>query len=517
MRKVFHNSSSLVSRHFCKHARFFSLPPTSTKEHAEKLKRLKAEAEQKGFARRENMDDIDLLLQNTKGAEVLSESGVQVANLPSKAGEVTPFDEYKHSTVEYSSRVAPHGITTPGLGAGFGIVPDKRFGFLRPPKSLQPRGGGELEPKYDENGMPIDLTLSKSELIQRRKEYLKSFQGSTMSSREHFLLVDLDFEKDSILFGDTREEFERNVNIMKKVIVAYQRWERSDNFYYYATLILKLLTIWVLMECMHQYYELHLLATHYAIFTEVTEEEIHDLATKRERDFREAEEELARHPPNFTSTMRAIIAERERIRAAEADKKKTTSESVAQTTTSTSSSPSVAEGTAEALSSNSVVQRVMGGSGPSAPGQENLQDAKDLKDVSLSPNNSIPVSEFYAKHGTRHPMDTTGEKATLELKKKQERETEMSRLQQKRKEEVSLKVKIQGMWKWCWHRASSLYLPLTKEELAQFSYAASPTSIDAVRRLRRILLPRSEDYTQIVREEMLAYKEEKNKALQHVL
>lgn len=464
--------SCAVSSAWLTAGRNISFPPGPFKKRQDKstLEEREKEATEKGFARRETLDDIDLLLKNTPSPEKLPESGVQVLNLP-KDTETTPFDSYKRSTVDFSSRVTPHGIVGVGLGAGFGSLPDKRLGFLRPRNSLQPRG--IKEPKYDENGMPIeDSSLSDTELIKKRKEYLQSFSGTTMSHREHFLLVDLDFEKDSILFGDTREEFERNVAIMKKVILAYQRWERTDNMYYYATFCLKLATIWVLIECAHEYAELQLLASNYDTFTEAINEEIYRLDDKRRNDVREAREELKLHPPQFTATLQAMLAEKQRLVAAKAATEEKEAAPRSKLTSSGMQTESITEGE--------------------------------------RPRGTIPVDEFYAKYGQRHPLDTTDDLRLAKKAKKEEVEAEMRRLSQTvgaRERERAWQRHLASVRKFLfplWWKSA-----LTKEDFAYYSYAASPTSIEAIKKLRRKVLPKSEDYTQIVRDEMIAYENKK--------
>ncbi|KAF8279578.1 hypothetical protein TcBrA4_0101120 [Trypanosoma cruzi] len=147
--------------------------------------------------------------------------------------------------------------------------------------------------------MPIEAGLTKEQLLKKRLAYMKSFEGTTMSHREHFLLLDLDFERDAMIFGNTREEFEENVTKLKEVISKYTRWERNDNFYYYGIIALKALTAWVLMECVQQHYELKLLAGHYEDFVEAMEETVSGIEENLQRDMRRAREELQSHRPDF--------------------------------------------------------------------------------------------------------------------------------------------------------------------------------------------------------------------------
>ncbi|EKG08577.1 hypothetical protein TCSYLVIO_000272, partial [Trypanosoma cruzi] len=175
----------------------------------DQLQGLEAEAQQRGFMRRDSPDAKVYMEMSFRQPERIG-GGVPVANLPPVKREKTEFDAYQRSTRDFTSQVTPYGTTGVGLGAGFGAREDKRLGFLRPRK-LQPFGGeSSIVPKYDENGMPIEAGLTKEQLLKKRLAYMKSFEGTTMSHREHFLLVDLDFERDAMIFGKTREEFEEN-------------------------------------------------------------------------------------------------------------------------------------------------------------------------------------------------------------------------------------------------------------------------------------------------------------------
>lgn len=418
-----------------------------------------------------------LVLESRMEIEKLPESDVQVANLPAKEAPVTPFDEYKRSTTEFTSLVSPHGIVGVGLGAGFGITPDKRFGFLRPRKTLQPRGG-ELTPKFDENGLPIETSQDKKELVKKKLEYLRSFQGTTLSSREHFLLVDLDFDKDSILFGSTREEFEANVKKLKQVILTYQRWERSDNFYYYSTIVLKLLTLWIVMECAHQYAELQLLASNYSIFADAIENELTELKEKRDEDFRKALEELVQHPPKFKELLKLIAAEKERVHG----------QTEKRDTPSSSTQP--------------MNKRIEESRGVLSPSAEDAPPSGSEVDGGY-----IHINDFYKVSKSHHPMDTTGEARYREKKMEDERQLELERF--KKTSEASSRGYLSRLYHYCLKRMRRR-AGLEKEDIALYLYAASPTSVETIRQLRRLLLPRSEDLTQIVREEMVAYKNLKN-------
>ncbi|KAG5495281.1 hypothetical protein JKF63_02347 [Porcisia hertigi] len=460
----------------------------SVNEERAKWEEKKKEAAEKGFARRDSTEDQVLMAQLFRAPESTS-SGVAVVNLPAKKRETTDFDAYQLSTTDFTSLVTPHGTPCKSaLGAGFGVKKDKRLGFLRPRQSLQPYAGSiAIVPKFDENGLPIDETLTPEQVRQKRKEYMKSLEGTTMSAREHFLLADLDFQKDAMLLGNTREEFERNVTKLKNVIIAYNKWEWTDNVYYYTTVLLKLLTLWVLMECLQQFYELRLFATHYTDFVEAMEADMAALELKRKADFAEAAEELRRHKPNFTSVLEAIKRERDNVVGAGA---LAAGEALREREEEARQSVSgLGDLLWEALWTNK-------GFTPEAAPASTLS-ALDIK----NPNAS-------------HPMDTTFEERHNEQQRKAEEVREMRRLAA-----FGNGPTHDSVWTHVMNRISGIFQPqprLKREEVLQYSYAASPTSISSMRGLRRILLPRSEDMVQIVREEMVAYKQEKERRCAHM-
>lgn len=62
------------------------------------------------------------------------------------------------------------------------------------------------------------------ERFRQQQQLVRSMSGTTFNKHEHPLLIDLDFAKDAHLYGNTREEFERNVRKMKQLISTFQRW-----------------------------------------------------------------------------------------------------------------------------------------------------------------------------------------------------------------------------------------------------------------------------------------------------
>lgn len=387
------------------------------------------------IGKRDTPQDVVAMLKTVDAPERIGD-GVSVANLPKKRSEKSEFDVYKRSTTDFASLVTPHGVSGVGLGAGFGAKQDKRLGFLRPRQQpIQAHSmSSEMVPKYDENGLPIDATLTRDQLMKKRMEYIKSFEGMSVSRDEHFLLADLDFDRDSILFGNTREEFERNVTRLKNVITTYNKWERTDNFYYYSTWVLRLLTLYMVMECIQQYYELYIFSQNYELFAEVLEGEIGTLQEAREKDIERTVEELKRNKPDFVPVVTAITTEKERVQ------RKRSAESSDQ------------------------------------------------------------------KQQQAHPMDTTGEASYMAQKLREEQRHEMERLQNNVTKGTGIGGVVRALVDKVRRLRGGASTTLRDEDYVLYSYAASPTSVETLKNIRRALLPRSEDYTQIVREEMLRYK-----------
>ncbi|ORC87283.1 uncharacterized protein TM35_000232540 [Trypanosoma theileri] len=490
---------------------------------------LEVEALERGFMRRDTPDSKVYMETHLTRPECIS-GGVPVCNLPPVEREKTEFDVYQRSTRDFTSQVTPYGTTGVGLGAGFGAKEDKRLGFLRPRK-LQPFGGeSSIVPKYDENGMPIDPTLRKDQLMKKRLEYMKSFEGTTMSHREHFLLVDLDFEKDAMLFGNTRGEFERNVTKLKQVISTYTAWERTDNFYYYGTFVLKALTAWVLMECLQQYYELKLLAGHYDDFVEATEATLDGLEADFHRDLHRAREELQSHKPDFRPIVEAV--RREKRRLLDAKTAQITEQKVVERNNSDSSNSNN-----DNNNSNRNNNKIVSDSNNNESTEKDLTIA--LGEALGAHNSGNERQLYHQQHGQQekqhhqqenlsgngshsvvyHPMDTTNEQGYLASLQQREMQHEMKRLHDTA---TASKTGSYSMVAAIWRKIrgvegedAAVLTPLQQEDFARLSYAASPTSIDTLRSIRRILLPRSEDYIQVVREEMLEYRREKEAKILH--
>ncbi|CCW63701.1 unnamed protein product [Phytomonas sp. EM1] len=445
---------------FLRHLRFLLVrAPKNPPLEGAILERFDKEAEECGFSRRDSIDDM-IFMDKTFHAPTKID-GVSIAGLPSEPKCGKEFDAYRGSTVDFISDVVPYeSPRKPSIRGGFGVREDKRLGFLRPRKSLPNFSQDDkLTPLGDENDMSVDNHLTQKQLTKKRIEFMKSFQGSVVSQRQHFLLADLDFEKDSILFGNTREEFERNVGLLKKAILTYTKWERTDNLYYYATLFLKILTAWIAMECLQQYYELHQLAANLETFIAVSNAEVERLEEARRHDLECVAMQLQYDKPDFSALVAAIRAEKRRMNAAETQvplPSKAQDES-ACFNECTPSCLSISKGNDSAGS----VGRTAG-----AAGQAREQDESLVQEVKYPPEKSHRVERFHS---------------------------------------------LRAIWRRFLGVGDFGSEPLSRDDFVRYSYVANPTSIEALRGIRRKLLPRSEDYTQIVREEMLQYKRDKER------
>ena len=240
------------------------------------------------------------------------------------------------------------------------------------------------------------------------------WRGTTFSPKEHFLLADLDYDKDSLLFGRTREEFEANVKKMKSVVIGYTKWERRDNWYKYGTWLAKAFAAMLVYEIYETTKARNMLITYYDDFTSVVSESINDLEARRCEDIAKAMAEFELHPPDFAPLKAAVEAERKRLRAERAAQIR--AEEVAIEL----------QQREEALMRKRAAAAVamFGGGGSSgAANNDDDDDAKKLRQaaaeaaaaahrLAASPEqtaNSLAAS-FDATTGAikRHPMDTTG-------------------------------------------------------------------------------------------------------------
>jgi len=228
--------------------------------------------------------------------------------------------------------------------------------------------------------------------LMKPGEKLRALATGRYDPGSHFLMLDLDFERDSLIFGTTREEFYENVEKMKKVIIEYHRWERNDNFYLWGTRIAQVFTAFFVYDAWEQERFKLLLASSLDNTKHAHEEELEGIEQRRIQALQRALVELEVRPPNFDD----LLAEKKLVEArTEAEEKQA----------------------------------------------------------------------FKA-----HPMDTL----------EQDRSKHEEAVAQRR---------------------------------ALVTHAISPTSVPAIKNLRRVLMPQTNDWTVVVREEMLEYKEAKTKVM----
>jgi len=494
-------------------------PPVTSGSSAGSAALAARKASRLGFFKRRDADSQAWMMENFSKAETLP-SGIKIYNLPppAKSGD-SNFELYKKSTSDFVSTVDPNTIVGVGLGAGFGSRPDRRLGWLRPRKQdhLTPLPPEEQEKQImrqiHEDGMQnvpeAKTPQERKQQIERMLKYMKSYDGMTLSRQEHFLLADLDFEKDAILFGNDRDEFVANVEKLKEVILQYNRWERTDNGYLYGTWFCKFACIWLIVDSTQTYFRFRMLRDSLDEFCVMTTEEINALKDKRSLDFKRVEEELQHNPPNFAPVIDTITTEFKRVRAEERAREEAEVVERAKLQEALSAiTPS--------FSDDSGTTVIVG------PGEGEQQSSL----VYLTPEEKRRA----------HPMDTTFESVVKAKEEAAARQRDMS---------VYLKGSLdstaganegvtsgQPWYKKVWRKvfpssspeghlsvpgsavdnANVNYEVLSRTDYIKFSYAAAPTSIATVRSIRRILLPRSDDYTQIVREEMADYKRSKDAA-----
>ena len=150
----------------------------------------------------------------------------------------------------------------------------------------------------------------------------RSLAARSIDPDEHFLLADLDPDKDALIFGETREEFYRNVDKTKKIVLRHQRWQIGEKHYRWATWILKFLSFFVVFDNFRTMANKETLANSVDMFrTYIEEVAIHDISHQREKAFERAIEHLHHEPPDFAPIIAAQQKEAEAKRSA-SDKKK---------------------------------------------------------------------------------------------------------------------------------------------------------------------------------------------------
>ncbi|CUG83132.1 Hypothetical protein, putative [Bodo saltans] len=484
-------------------------------------KRQLKEAEKKGstlgFMRRQEFDSHTWMLKNFAEAETLP-SGIKVFNLPPAPRADHDFEMYQKTTSDFISPVNPNSLSGVGLGAGFGSRPDKRLGWLRPKKDhLSP-----LPPEVEEKRIMAQIHKDgnqdvpeaktpeeRKQQIERMLQYMKSYDGTALSRQEHFLLVDLDYEKDSLLFGNTRQDFIQNVEKLKQVILQYNKWERTDNIYYYTTLFIKFASVWLLVDCVQTYQRFRVLRDSLDEFEEMTHEEINALKEKRGVDFAKVRAELISNPPDFTPVVKTILEER---------RKAIVDETVLN-----------ARAAKEAAEKKSVETLLADTMKQALGGDSSASDTSSTPPVTTAaqPNKTMEIMK-----SASHPMDTTFEVATQRREAAEKRKLDMEKfaaptVDDSQKKNTSIVGRTVGFVTSLFKKKPSdsvigrgsnaivLDEPLSQADYARFSYAAAPTSIATVRAVRRLMLPRSDDFTQMVREEMLEYKAAKDASTEY--
>jgi hypothetical protein len=130
---------------------------------------------------------------------------------------------------------------------------------------------------------------------------MRAARALAVASRrdDHVLLADLDPDLDTVLFGTTTEEFEKNVKRMKVIVSTYKKWEKWDNFYLYATRALQVGTfafafLWWESAC-----EKHLLCTTAEDYAARHEQILRSMKDSREHSIEYLIDDLRRNPPKI--------------------------------------------------------------------------------------------------------------------------------------------------------------------------------------------------------------------------
>lgn len=137
----------------------------------------------------------------------IATTSIQVENLPAPIQkEASPMDEYKRSTTDFLSKLEPnsggYGI---GLGAGFGNTDDKKLTFFPSRKEALPELSEGLRDDQltseEFRQQRIALQVQTKQQLDQVHKKINAFRGSMFSMQEHFLLADLDFQRDSFSSG----------------------------------------------------------------------------------------------------------------------------------------------------------------------------------------------------------------------------------------------------------------------------------------------------------------------------
>eukprot|EP00758_Cryptobia_borreli_P019326 Tbor_TRINITY_DN8337_c0_g1::TRINITY_DN8337_c0_g1_i1::g.21079::m.21079 len=466
------------------------------------------------------------------------------------------LDQYKRTTMSFVSNVEPDGIIGIGMGAGFGEMEDKRLGFLRPRKKDDSITAStdddenkdiahlpdEEKEKYLSPKTPEEKRIAKQRQLRKNQEQIASslkkmnaFKGTTFSPNEHFLLVDLDYDRDSLLFGNTREEFEQNVRKMKTIIVEYTHWERRDNFYMWGTWILKIFFCYAVYDTWCSWRIRSLLMDSYDDFATIVTEDIDALGKRMESDLERAREELRLRPPDFQPLKQAIEKEKVRIRAEKEAQRviKEEENRIIEEASKRLRGITAEEGSDGEAASADVISKAMeisrkGNKTHHPMDTSGAQEAEDearmdkLKDDLMKYSELANLSPLMAHQGSNDRKATEGKgiiSSTWQLTKdiftfsgfrRGHAEQQQKYISETTGESTTSSAEKLGSQEAPVRSLTALEKQEEDERiLAGMAYAVAPTSIDAVKAVRRLILPRSDDFAYIVRQEMLEYKAEK--------
>lgn len=402
---------------------------------------------------------------------------ITVMNLPD-AGSGNPAQEYTRKTSVFLSKAETNVVMGTGMMSGFsdGMGPYKG----RLPPSMVTRSPFMTVPKTEAETAIIHEAIDrnhyqitkmhkiKREAEQARLAIAKKVRGSTgYSVKEHSLFADLDFDRDWVLLGTNPEDFEKNLVRLQKLVTQYRKWERKDNRYYYGVLLLRALVALTIIDITNWTYQIYALQAGFDDFQQSVEDSIANMVARRQADMAMALVDLQANPPDFAPVVAALLKERQ---------------------------------------------------------------AK--AEVAAAPAAGAAVVDAYKPQFDKlgrivnHPMDTSFVEQTRIASEDEQRTRQLSLLatsvrddQTKMLPSWSLTRAIQGLFtgdknsKSGSGQATAAAPLLSSDDVASFSYAVAPTSIESARGIRRILLPRNDDMVTVVQESMLRYKAEKFAAL----
>jgi hypothetical protein len=388
---------------------------------------------------------------------------IAVKNLPKAE---TPMKDLTRSTSDFLSKTDPNVTLGTGIVRGFseGIKKPSSFS-LRSPLFMVPKDEKSeqlIHEAIDKNQNQITRSSRlKREAEAHRMKIAQLVTGGTgYSAKEHSLFADLDYDRDWVLLGTTPEEFEKNIVRLQKLVTQYQKWERKDNRYYYGAWFLRLTVLFMVIDCTTLVLQIRELQSGYDDFQQSVEDEIVNLTARRRADIAMAVMDIQVNPPDFTPVVEAFNKEKQAMKEAAAR-------------------------------------------------------------AAASRDETLAAPQF-DKHGRilNHPLDTSFAEQERLRKEDELRKRQLSLLASSVKDEkansvASMSIISRSFSALFGQNKKSAASPstdgskITEEDLSAFSYAVSPTSIEAARAVRRILLPRGDDMATIVREQMVQYKAQK--------